>query len=143
MAKEKGYIYDATSGNVYGLRDKNNPILNKSKGGYLRLGVYHEKKIYTLKQHQFAWFCIHNEVVDCIDHINGNKTDNRIENLRSVSYQQNQFNKKVKGYSYNKKSNKWIAAIAIDRKDIYLGGFDTEEEAREAYLAAKKIYHII
>jgi len=79
-----------------------------------------------------------------VDHINGVKHDNRLENLRLVTHQQNQFNQtKAKGYSWDKKSRKWRAKIQIDGKTHYLGCFDTEEEAREAYLEAKAIHHII
>jgi hypothetical protein len=75
-----------------------------------------------------------------IDHINGNRNDNRLENLRIVSNQQNQFNRKnTKGYS--KQNNKFIAKIRINKKQIHLGCYDTEEEAHNAYLEAKQKYH--
>lgn len=78
-----------------------------------------------------------------IDHINRCKIDNRVENLRLVTNQQNQFNKAAKGYYWNKRENKWHAQITINGKSIHLGCFVLESEAHAAYQAAKLIYHII
>lgn len=76
-----------------------------------------------------------------IDHINRIKNDNRLENLRIVTHQQNQFNKDFKGYS--KFKNRYRSAIKLNGKTIYVGTYDTEEEAHNAYLEAKQKYHII
>ena len=78
-----------------------------------------------------------------IDHIDRNPSNNKIENLRIVSYSQNQWNVGAKGYDFRKDKNKWRARIKKDEKEIHLGHFDTEEEARQAYLDAKKIYHVL
>ena len=78
-----------------------------------------------------------------IDHIDGDKTNNNISNLRVVTSQQNSFNTRAKGISWNKCAKKWGARIYLNRKKIHLGYFDTEEEAHNAYLEAKKKYHII
>ena len=78
-----------------------------------------------------------------LDHINRDRADNNISNLRVVTAQQNQFNIGGKGYSWCKRDNKWCAEIGVNFKSIYLGRFVTEEEARNAYLEAKKIYHIM
>ena len=79
-----------------------------------------------------------------VDHRNGIRHDNRLDNLRLVTPQQNQHNHtKAKGYSWNKQHNKWHAGIYLDRRKIHLGLFDVESEARQAYLDAKIIYHKI
>ena len=78
-----------------------------------------------------------------IDNINRNKMDNRIENLRIVTNQQNTFNKGARGYTWHTHSNKWQAKITVNNKNISLGYFDNEEEAHRAYLNGKAIYHII
>ncbi len=83
-----------------------------------------------------------------IDHINGNRLDNRKCNLREVTQQQNCFNltnrgqgnNKRKGVSYRKDRNKWRAYIVVDNKQISLGSFDTEEEAIEARIEAEIKY---
>ena len=80
----------------------------------------------------------------CIDHIDGDRLNNNINNLRIVNHQQNCFNRTTaKGYTYNRQTDKYIAYICRDYKTIYLGTYDTEEEAHQAYLQAKIIYHPI
>jgi len=79
-----------------------------------------------------------------IDHKNGVRHDNRLENLRLVTHQQNAFNKKMaKGYSWNKNIGKWEAYIQLNGRKIHLGLFDTPDDARNAYTNAKLIYHQI
>ena len=79
-----------------------------------------------------------------IDHINGNKIDSRIENLRLVTTRQNQQNQKnhragrLPGASYYKERNYWQSQIAIDKTRIGLGYYETEQEAHEAYKIACK-----
>tara|TARA_R110000823_G_scaffold2934_4_gene11669 strand:+ start:406 stop:906 length:501 start_codon:yes stop_codon:yes gene_type:complete len=77
-----------------------------------------------------------------IDHINRQRDDNNIDNLRLVTNQENQFNRKgTKGYHWNRRDKKWQASIRIKGKKTNLGNYDKEEDAREAYLIAKKKYH--
>jgi hypothetical protein len=76
-----------------------------------------------------------------IDHINRNKTDNRIENLRWCNKSQNSRNmekhentsSKYKGVYFHKKSNKWMSCCSINGKRNYIGLFKTEIESAEAY----------
>lgn len=73
-----------------------------------------------------------------VDHINHNGLDNKVNNLRSVTRSQNHHNGQfTKGYSWHKWGKKWQARIMINYKTKYLGYFDTEEDARQAYLNAK------
>ena len=76
-----------------------------------------------------------------IDHIDRNKQNNHLKNLRIVSNQQNQWNKNIKGYSLFQ--GKYKVEIKLNNKRFYLGRYDTEDEARQAYLDAKALYHII
>jgi hypothetical protein len=79
-----------------------------------------------------------------IDHINHNTLDNRKCNLRIVTVQENMFNlSNVKGYFWDKTKNKYLAYIYLNKKRIYLGRYSTEVEARNAYINAKPMYHII
>jgi hypothetical protein len=139
-AIEKGYTYNPETGEVY---NRFGSELKNKKEDYLTISLIKNKKQYQLFQHQFGWYFINKEIVDCIDHINKDRSDNRIINLRSITKQQNHFNSNAKGYSWDKNRNKWMGYIHIDNKKIHLGSYDTEEEASNAYQEAKKTYHII
>ena len=75
------------------------------------------------------------------DHINHMTLDNRRSNLRIVTNQENNQNRKAKGYSWHKRCKKYEARIVLDGNLKHLGSFNTPAEARAAYLAAKRIYH--
>jgi hypothetical protein len=66
-----------------------------------------------------------------IDHLDRDKSNNSIENLRSGTPQENSFNTDAKGYAFHKKSGKWIAKICVSYKDIHLGLHNTKEEAQK------------
>jgi hypothetical protein len=140
LAIDRGYVYDPESGIIH---NKVGESLNSFSNGYniicLRLG----NKQYSLRCHQFAYYVVYNRMPNCIDHINGIKTDNRILNLREVTKQQNAFNTKAKGYTLHKPSGGLRASIMLNGKRIGLGYFTNEEDAHNAYLEAKKKYHII
>jgi len=115
--------------------------------GYNIIGI-NGKNIY---RHRLIAFCFLglNDIVgesgadDCIDHINGIPLDNRVANLRITTMQGNNHNyTRAKGYSWEKVAKKWRAQIQLNNKRIYLGLYDTEEDARQAYLTAKEKYHI-
>lgn len=78
-----------------------------------------------------------------VDHINHDKLDNRRENLRVTTTQQNIFNSlptkgtsHFKGVSWDKRTSKWVGSIHIDRRKIHLGSFQNEPDAALAYDAA-------
>ena len=100
------------------------------------------KKSYLVHRLIYAWhYGIFNSSMQ-IDHINRDRSDNRIENLRVVTNQQNKFNKtNTKGYTYNKKNKKFQARITINGKEKNLGYFNNEDEAHTAYLNAKEKVH--
>ena len=81
------------------------------------------------------------------DHINHDTLDNREENLRVCTPSQNKCNSKkqtnnTSGYKgVNKRGNKWIARIRVENDRIYLGRFQTPEEAYRAYVSASKRLH--
>jgi hypothetical protein len=78
-----------------------------------------------------------------IDHIDRNPSNNNVENLRIVNNQENQWNTESRGYYYQKSKNKYHATIRYNNEHIFLGLFNTSEEAHQAYLDAKLKYHII
>jgi len=77
-----------------------------------------------------------------VDHIDRNRLNNSVDNLRLANAQQNNWNTDAKGYSFHKQHQKYQAQIKVNKKVIHLGYFDTAEEAHEAYLKAKAIHHV-
>ena len=120
-----------------------------NKRGYSSLNLNYKMYLYHRVVYNVCnpdWDITDNSKANEIDHICGVRPlDNRIENLRKLNHQQNNFNNLhwVKGYSYDKRNNKYKGQIQINGKNKYLGDYDTEEEARAAYLEAKAIHHII
>lgn len=109
--------------------------------GYIQISV--EGKAYMA--HRLAWVYVHGEwPKQQIDHINGCRTDNRIDNLRDVSQSQNLLNQskprngKLLGVTLRKTTKKWNARLQINKISKSLGEFLTQEEAHQAYLLAKK-----
>lgn len=142
LAIKKGITCNPKTGQIFGIRgDVINSICSH---GYGRVNFIYRQKQYNIKSHQFIWYIVNREIVDCIDHINGNKLDNRIDNLRSVTKQENSFNKVTsKGYWWSKDKKKWCSYIWVNQKKIHLGYFVNEVDARQTYLEAKDIYHKI
>jgi hypothetical protein len=109
--------------------------------GYYQSTIRVDKKKYHTLLHQYIFYYFNNKIVDFIDHIDRNKLNNNIENLREVTQQKNTFNRNAKGYS--KMGNKFRSYIMLNGKQIHLGLFETEQEAAQAYNDAKIIYHKI
>jgi len=102
--------------------------------GYLYISI---KKIrHTC--HALAWLWMTGEWhTKQIDHINQNRTDNRWSNLRQVTPQQNQYNRKrTGGVGFHKASGKWRAYLTVNNKAMHLGLFSTKEEAEAVHLRA-------
>lgn len=88
---------------------------------------------------RIIYFMHHKNIPACVDHINGDTLDNRIENLRAATLSQNQFNHAkssanksgVKGVSWVKKYNKWYACIRINGITKNLGYYANLDDAKE------------
>jgi hypothetical protein len=88
------------------------------------------------KVHRLIFLLEHGYVPEEIDHINGNRADNRIENLRSVTRSQNQYNKRqqrnasgYRGVTWHKKTGKWLVRVGLNNKNKSLGYYDDLELA--------------
>lgn len=103
----------------------------------------------SYKEHQLIWLWHFGYVPKIVDHINGDVTDNRIENLRECTHAENMRNSKprrskygLKGvYSSGLKGKPFKSLICVDRKQIHLGVFETPEQAHEAYVSASEKIH--
>jgi len=114
--------------------------------GYNVFEIEHKK----VKRHRLIAFCFlgldsligNKERTNLIDHIDENKLNNAVSNLRIVNHGQNVTNRKsIKGYCYYR--NRYEAIIKVNKKTYHLGYFKTEIQAKNAYLKAKEKYHII
>ena len=121
---------------------KPSPDLN----GYLKLNLYKDGMTKTIEVHKLIAiaFLNHepcgNKIV--VDHIDNNKTNNRLDNLQLITHREN-LSKDKSGYtsqyvgvSWSKQKNKWMATIQVSGKNKHLGSFDSEYEAHLAYQKA-------
>lgn len=139
------FSYSPETGQVFWKKRPSNRVLigaevgNHNDQGY-KICRFKGK---ALRVHHIVWALNTEELPKrFIDHINGKRDDNRIENLRIVSNSENLQNmKQARGYTYHKKLNKWMAKLSVNKEHKYLGVFETEKEAHEAYLSAKRKYH--
>lgn len=115
-------------------------------GGYVVITINGKRH----KAHRLAWLYVHGRwPAVAMDHINGVRTDNRLENLREANWSENQHNRKRQrnnqsgymGVSWDRHARKWRAGIRAGGRSENLGGYDTPEEAHSAYLAAKAQAH--
>lgn len=112
------------------------------KDGYIVISV--DSKTY--KAHRLAWFYETCQMPpECIDHINRIRTDNRFCNLRLATKKQNMENTKIRkdsssgyrGVSFKKEINSWIGYVSHNKKQYYLGKFETKELASAAVEAKR------
>ncbi|WP_283648054.1 HNH endonuclease signature motif containing protein [Hafnia paralvei] len=94
------------------------------------------------RAHRLAWLYVYGNMPSCeIDHINRNKLDNRIDNLRLCNISQNAHNTKIRsdnhsgirGVSWSKALKKWHARINVNKKFYHIGYFNNKEDAAREY----------
>jgi hypothetical protein len=99
--------------------------------------------------HRVVWAHAHGEWPDRdVDHINGDRSDNRLANLRLATRSENNQNmRNAKSYNstgflgVSRSNARFIASISVSGKTTHLGAFATAEEAHSAYLRAKRVLH--
>lgn len=142
---------DYFTGALIRLQSRSNRVKPNTVAGSLRkdgyLGVSLLNKQYLV--HRIIWLLHYKEwPKDEVDHIDGNRTNNKIENLRISNRFDNNRNRHGPSKSnklgvlgvYSHK-HKYIATIRVNSKSIYLGLFSTLEEAQAAYLNKKREVH--
>lgn len=124
-------------GNVRNALTKREYAKSKNTKGYLQVHVTHKGTKHVKYIHRLVVECFITSVFDQVDHIDGDKENNSIENLRPCTQRQNvNYSKKSKhiGAHYDSWTGKWLACVCINKKRKNLGRFNTPEEASETYL---------
>ena len=134
--------------------DKSNKLNGRQTGkvagtltfyGYIHIGI--NQRYY--RGHRLAWLYVYGVwPIDQLDHINGNRADNRIFNLREATDEENRYNRKiytsnstgVAGVYWDIRVQKYLARISKGRKRHRIGWFDTLEAAATARAAAEIKY---
>ena len=139
-------------GKLYWKKDSNNQVRigseagsNHKATGYRNIVI--NKKSYRL--HRIIFLMHHGYLPEFVDHINNNKLDNRIKNLRPATRYQNCQNTRtkksntsgIKGVYWNKRLNKWECSLDQNGKRVYIGVFDNIELAELVISEARKKYH--
>ena len=132
-----GRVRNANTGRIL------KPILFKN--GYHYVTLYNNELTKAMLIHRIvaSEFIDNQDNKPVVDHIDHDKTNNIVSNLRWASVSQNQMNQqkltnkggysKYKGVTWDKRRNKWMSKICKNYKTFHVGYFDSEEEASEAY----------
>jgi hypothetical protein len=136
------YWYNPITGEIISRRT-NKPT------GWVENGYRHiELKGKCYRVHRLIWMYLYDRwPIEMIDHINGDKLDNRFCNLREVTAKQNAENRnQIQGVSglkgvFPAPKGRWKASIGHNGKVIYLGTYDLKEEAYDIYCKAAKVFH--
>lgn len=145
--------YDECSGfftwkNTTSIRVKVGDIAGTApKGGYLKISI----DGYIYSAHRLVWLWFHGcHPSGEIDHIDRDKMNNKISNLRIVSRSVNMQNhvyanknniSGLRGVHMDKRRNRWVAAITINGRNKTIGSYQNKEDAHHAYLKAKMVIH--
>lgn len=144
------FTYDPETGILYrklsrGKPRKPRPVIVPDKQGYLVVCVDSKHQ----KVHRIVWLMEYGFwPKGNIDHIDGNRTNNKLSNLRDVTFEQNAHNATLrkdntsgfKGVHFHRNHNKWVARVHTKGRSIHLGCFLTPEEAHLAYCEAAAKY---
>ena len=139
-----GYNGGETQHKTWNSRYAGKRISNIGSGGYIRVNINNKKFL----AHRLIWRMMTGNTPSQIDHVNGDKTDNRWCNLREVSQAENTKNSSIRsdnttgvtGVSFCKRDRVYIASITLNRRTKVLGRFSSIEEAASARKAANIKY---
>lgn len=113
--------------------------------GYKVIQFTHAGRSKVYPAHRICYAIMNGDTDLLVDHINGDRADNRASNLRAATSSQNVANMHnyarkdgLPGAYFDKSRGRWLAQIRRNYKAIHLGRFETEQEAHAAYLAAKE-----
>ena len=132
-------VYKKATRGFHGSQAKNKPIGTVQPNGYRLVMI--KRKRYLV--HRLIWLYHHGEMPKIVDHINRDKTDNRIENLREVTRKENSWNTTIKhsnqsttgyrGVCYLQDRDRFLSYCHHEGKFVFIGHFDDPHSAAEAY----------
>jgi hypothetical protein len=110
--------------------------------GHRYAGVFGQK----LLAHRVIWKMVTGDEPDTVDHVNGDASDNRWQNLRNVSQRVNSCNCKlsknntsgVNGVSWDERRQNWCVSVNVNYRKLHVGAFDTLEAATAARKQAER-----
>ena len=129
---------------------------DNSRKSFVKAGTNHSSgyrvvKIYgkRYRVHRIIFMMCHGYISKYIDHIDGNRLNNRIENLRECNHNENMHNRKIssnnksgiKGIIWHKTAKKWWPQIMVNSKRINLGKYDDLELAELVIMEARDLFH--
>jgi hypothetical protein len=144
------FLYDPDTGDFYARTNTPRGLKLGERAGYLNDSGYMMVSINrrNYRAHRLAWLYVYGVwPSETIDHINHDRTDNRIDNLRDVSIGLNSHNRGgpsshnklgVLGVQRSRGSGRFMAVAVVKGKRKQVGTFDTPEQAHSAYMAAKR-----
>lgn len=147
----EGLYAVSDDGRIFSLKTGKELKQSADKGGYLQVVLSKEGKHSTVAVHKAVFYSFNSyrkltrtdDLV--IDHIDGNKQNNNLGNLRKLTTRDNtsraKSNKYGKGVHYYASLNKYGAEISINKTRYYLGLYSTAEEAASAYQSALNSYN--
>lgn len=125
---------------------------NFKKRGYTQISLYKDKKVMWVTYHRLVLMNFMENVNNypTINHKNGIRHDNRLENLEWVTDSENNTHRyigkpkssKYTGVQWHKAANKWLAKYKVNQKAVHLGVFENEYDAHMAYVNAIKANNI-
>jgi hypothetical protein len=127
------------------LKHYDNQVGHLEKTGYYRT-CFKNKRILN---HRIIFLMFYGYMPPLIDHIDGNKLNNKIENLREATKSQNSINKKtrcdsltgIKGVILYKRNNKYAVKVSVNKKPKHFGYFDDIEMAELVAIEVRDKYH--
>jgi hypothetical protein len=144
-------LFEYSDGNLYWKNKTNMKTIigslagTKHSKGYWHVCIY--KKNYLA--HRIIFLLNHGYLPEFIDHIDGNKLNNKIENLREASKAENLWNQKIhtnnksgiKGVHWDKQRRKWKVIIHANKLSHYVGCFDDLDEAKRQATQRRLLVH--
>jgi hypothetical protein len=150
-------LFDYKDGELYWKKPLNSTVRKRQyyasgdkagkqhSAGYIQ--ITYQSKLYLAHRLIFLWH--HGHLPRVLDHIDGDKHNNKIENLRAATHSENQFNRKMnsnnksgyKGVTWNNECKKWQAVVSYQKKHFYLGMYKDIEDAAEAVKLKREELH--